>query len=94
MERQQYVIILRPAPNYGNPDTEDIVKQHFDYLNDLLEKGILTMAGRFLDVLFGLVIIEVNSREEAMSVMKNDPAVKAKIFHAELNQWRIALRKE
>ena len=94
MEKQQYVIILRPAPNYGNPDTEEIANQHFKYLKDLLEKGILIMAGRFLDVLYGLVIIEVKTREDAVSVMANDPAVKAKIFHAELYQWKVALRSQ
>ena len=94
MEKQQYVIILRPAPEYGNPGTEEIVNQHFNYLKDLLEKGVLVMAGRFLDVLFGLAMIEVNSRDEAISIMQNDPAVKANVFHAELNQWRIALRRE
>jgi hypothetical protein len=52
------------------------------------------MAGRFIDVLIGLTIIEVNSRDEALSVLENDPAVKANIFHAELNQWRIALKRE
>ncbi len=92
METQSYVIMLRPANEYGSPGTNERVGEHFEYLKDLLEKGILTMAGRFSDVLIGLVMIEVTSREEALMIMKNDPAVKSGIFHAELYPWRIALQ--
>lgn len=92
METQSYVIMLRPANEYGNPETEKRVNEHFEYLEGLLEKGVLTMAGRFSDVLIGLVMIETTSRDEALMIMKNDPAVKSGIFHAELYPWRIALK--
>ena len=45
MEKKSYVVMLRPAPAYGEEDTEKIVAEHFKYLQDLLEKGILIMAG-------------------------------------------------
>lgn len=92
MEIQSYVIMLRPANEYGNPGTDERVNEHFEYLKGLLEKGILTMAGRFTEVLIGLVMIETTSREEALMIMQNDPAVKSGIFHAELYPWRIALQ--
>ncbi|MFW9967537.1 MAG: YciI family protein [Candidatus Thorarchaeota archaeon] len=91
MEKQSYVIMLRPAPAYGEQGTDEIVGEHFKYLQELLARGDLIMAGRFSDVLIGLTIIQVNTHERAMEIMKNDPAVKAKIFHAELYPWRIAL---
>ena len=91
MEKQSYVIILRPAPAYGEKGTEEIVGVHFKYLQELHKKGVLIMAGRFSDVLIGLSIIQVDTKERAIEIMKNDPAVKAGIFHAELNQWRIAI---
>ncbi|MFW9960920.1 MAG: YciI family protein [Candidatus Thorarchaeota archaeon] len=84
METQSYVIMLRPANEYGNPGTEERVNDHFEYLKDLLERGILMIAGRFSEVLIGLVMIETTSREEALLIMKNDPAVKSGVFHAEL----------
>lgn len=85
------MIMLRPAPAYGEQGTDEIVGEHFKYLQELLARGDLIMAGRFSDVLIGLTIIQVNTHERAMEIMKNDPAVKAKIFHAELYPWRIAL---
>jgi uncharacterized protein YciI len=84
--------MLRPANEYGNPGTDERVNEHFEYLKDLLEKGILTMAGRFSEVLIGLVMIEATSRDEALKIMNNDPAVKSGVFHAELYPWRVALK--
>ncbi|MHA1863851.1 MAG: YciI family protein, partial [Candidatus Thorarchaeota archaeon] len=63
----------------------------FNYLKSLLEDGKLTMAGRFSEVLIGLVMIEAESREEALAIMRKDPAVIAGVFHAELYPWSIAL---
>ena len=94
METQSYVIMLRPADKYGGPETEEIVSKHFNYLKSLLEAGKLTMAGRFSEVLIGLAMIEATSRDEALDIMKNDPAVIAGVFHAELYPWSIALRSE
>ena len=94
METQSFVIILRPANNYGEEGTEEKVTEHFNYLKSLLEQGKLTMAGRFSEVLIGLVMIEEESREAALEIMQNDPAVKAGIFHAELYPWSIALRSK
>lgn len=84
--------MLRPAPKYGEPGTEETVGEHFKYLQELQSEETLVMAGRFSEVLIGLVIIETDSEEKAREIMNNDPAVKAKVFHAELYPWRIALR--
>jgi len=92
METQSFVIMLRPAPNYGTPETEQRVSEHFAYLQKLQKEGKLIMAGRFSDVLIGLAMLEVSSKEEALELMQNDPAVKSGIFHAELYPWRIALK--
>ncbi len=94
MEKLSYVIMLRPAPSYGQEETEEIVGQHFKYLQSLQATGELVMAGRFSDVLVGLTMIECDSLERATEIMKNDPAVKANIFHAELYPWRVALNRE
>ncbi len=91
MQKQSFVIMLRPAPKYGEPKTERIVSEHFTHLQKLLADGILVLAGRFSEVLIGLVIITVNNHEEALEIMNSDPAVKAGIFHAELYPWSIAL---
>ena len=94
METQSFVIMLRPANKYGEPETEAIVSAHFNYLKDLLSQKKLIMAGRFSEVLIGLAMIQADSREEAMEIMKNDPAVKAGVFHGELYPWSIALQSK
>ena len=43
---------------------------------------------------FGLVILEVDSEEEAITLMKNDPAVKEGIMEATLFPYRVALIKD
>ena len=91
MGKQSYVIMLRPANNYGTEGTEEKISEHFQYLQSLLKDGFLTMAGRFSEVLIGLVMIEADSKEAAHHIMRNDPAVKAGVFHAELYPWSIAL---
>lgn len=40
---------------------------------------------------FGIVILEVDSEEEAIEHMKNDPAVKEGIMKAKLFPYRVAL---
>jgi len=94
METQSFVIMLRPANKYGEVGTDETVSEHFNYLKSLLKDGKLSVAGRFSEVLIGLVMIEVESRDEAIEIMTNDPAVKAGVFHAELYPWSIALQKK
>ena len=92
MKTQSFVVMLRPANKYGEEGTEEKVSEHFNYLKDLLADGKLIMAGRFSEVLIGLSIIEAESHEEALEIMRNDPAVLAGVFHAELHPWSIALQ--
>lgn len=94
METQSFVIMLRPANKYGEESTNEKVSEHFNYLKSLLEEGKLIMAGRFSEVLIGLAMIEVKSREAALEIMRNDSAIKAGVFHGELYPWRIALLSE
>ncbi|MHA1909542.1 MAG: YciI family protein [Candidatus Thorarchaeota archaeon] len=93
-ETESFVIILRPAPEYGSPGTDEIVSKHFEHLKRLNQEGKVMMAGRFSDVLIGLVMLEVENRDEAEKIMRSDPAVLANVFHAELYPWSIALEPE
>lgn len=81
--------------NWTEKDNE-IVGIHFRYLQDYLKRGILFLAGRTLNEPmsekdFGIAILEVESEEEARSIMENDPAVKGKIMFAELFEFSLAL---
>ncbi len=88
---ESFVIMLRPANDYGMEGTEEAVSKHFEYLKKYHLEGKVMMAGRFSDVLIGLVMVTTDNEEEARQFMENDPAIKAKIFHGELYKWRIAL---
>jgi len=66
-------------------------------LKALTERGIVLLAGRTLhtdETSHGLVVLEVDSEEQARTVMTNDPAVKAGTFCAELFPFSVALTSE
>jgi len=74
-----------------------IVGEHFSYLQELIGKGVLVMAGRTLNIdnsSFGIVVFRASSDEEARGIMLEDPAVKNMVFRAELYPYRISLLKE
>ena len=99
---KQFIYVLKLAPylidvNNWTDKEEEIVDRHFAYLQDLLKDGKLILAGRTLnndETTFGIVILETETEEEALNIMKSDPAVVAKIMTAELYPYRVALIRE
>jgi uncharacterized protein YciI len=79
----------------GLTEEEDrLVGEHFEYLRDLVEKGVVLLAGRTQNpdpTAFGIVIFRAASFNEARTVMEADPAVKQGVFHAELYPYAISL---
>lgn len=100
-EKKQFIYVLRLLPHLINEnnwtETEnEAVDKHFNMLENLLEEGKLILAGRTLDSgekRFGIVILEVESEEEAQYIMKNDPAVTETVMTAELFPYKVALIK-
>ena len=70
MESQSFVIMLRPAPAYGKEGSDETVSEHFEYLKSLRSEGTLIMAGRFSEVLIGLVILETKGEDEAREILE------------------------
>lgn len=99
MEKLQFLYQLKLIPSLLQEEnwTEKenaIVQHHFEVLQNLQKEGTLLLAGRTLNMDskgFGLVILEVNSEEEAIELMVNDPAVKEGIMEATLFPYRVAL---
>jgi uncharacterized protein len=97
METKQFLYKLQLIPklldeNNWTDKENTIVSTHFSYLQNLLKENKVIMAGRTLNYdPFGIVILEVESLEEADQIMKNDPAVKEGIMTAELFPFRVAL---
>lgn len=70
--------------------------EHFDYLKQLMDEGILILAGRTLTTdysSFGIAIFEARDDDHMRQITANDPAVKQKVFRAEWYPYRIALHQ-
>lgn len=101
MVKKQFLYQLKLIPtlldesNWTEKENE-IVQQHFKALQNLQIEGKLIMAGRTLNMDptgFGIVILELESEEEAQTLMENDPAVKEGIMRATLYPYHVALIK-
>lgn len=96
---EQYLYRIQPTRpemlSEGSTEREDkIVEEHFYYLQNLRENGVVKLAGRTLNTdpsSHGIVIFEVENMTEAQKIMDNDPAVRAGVFSAELFPFRVAL---
>jgi uncharacterized protein YciI len=102
--KKQFIYVLKLHPDYKSdsswtPEANQTVGNHFNYLQALTEKGTVVLAGRSdYDVtskdLFGMVVLETKTPEEALAIMQNDPAVLSKIMTAELHPFRLALLRK
>ena len=100
--RQQYVYVLRLAPQYHEEaawtDAENaVVARHFERLAEAARAGQVILAGRTteeLDSTFGLVIFEADSESAAREFMLSDPAVVARLMIATLHPYAVALQRE
>lgn len=101
MERLQFLYQLKLIPSLLIEENwtereNGIVDRHFKALQKQQQAGTLILAGRTLNMDpngFGIVILEVESEEEAQSFMENDPAVKEGIMEATLFPYKVALMR-
>ena len=99
-DKKQFIYVLKLIPSLLKEENwtareEKIVDRHFTKLQELLAEEKLVLAGKTMDEkTFGIVILEVESEEEALLIMKNDPAVAEGIMTAELFPYKVALIKK
>ena len=91
--------VVRPALISEGPTEEEtrVVGEHFAYLKQLTEMGVVLLAGRTLNEdysTFGIIIFYARSEAAARQIVEDDPAVKNRIMRAELYPYRIALLGE
>jgi uncharacterized protein YciI len=99
--KKQFIYVLKLIPelydvNNWTDREEKIVHRHFRELQELLKEGKLILAGKTEgndEKTFGIVILETDSEEEALAIMKSDPEVAEGIMKAELFPYRVALMK-
>lgn len=99
MMKKQFIYVLRLIPSLLNQENwtereEKIVDKHFKRLQKLLEEDKLVLAGKTAGIdekTFGIVILEVESGEEAKAIMEDDPCIAEGIMTAELYPYKVAL---
>jgi len=102
--KQKFCYVLRLYPEYFELDgwtdeASKIVGRHFNYLKKLTDEKIVIMAGRTLNEPmteedFGIVILETSTREEALNIMDNDPAIVGKVMNAKFYDFSLALLRK
>lgn len=83
--------MLREGPT---EEEDKLIEKHFQYLKDLADRGIVSLAGRTLTTdidSHGIVIFESESEEDARKIVDSDPAVEGGVFKAELFPFKKVL---
>lgn len=93
---KEYLYLIHPyrhgffdAPT---PEEEAVLNEHFEYLKQATETGLVLLAGPCLDDTFGLVVFRAENDEDANTFMFNDPSIKKNVMAAELHPLRVSLR--
>ena len=73
-----FLVVYEPGPNWeaGKPTNEQNLAPHGRYILQLHLDGRLERAGGFVDADGGAAVLRVESREQALAIVADDPAVK------------------
>ena len=99
MAKKQWLYRIQPSRkdmlvSGPTPEEEKLVGEHFAYLKELTEKGVVMLAGRTLNTdesSFGIVIYMARDEMEATRIFADDPAVRAGVFVGEVYPYSVAL---
>ena len=88
-----YLIHYQAGPNWiaGKPMTEQKLSDHAAYIQNLSDKGRVMAGGPLLADNGGLVILRVDSKQEAEAVLTADPAVLNGIFTGTVKEWLVVI---
>ena len=78
----------------GKSVYEQALMDHGNFMADLLEKGLLVISGPLTDSIGGLLILNMDSLEEARYLIKKDPGVINGVFKAEIKQLHVAFKEK
>lgn len=70
---------------------KEILQEHLDYVNKLLEEKIILAKGPFVDKTGGLIIYNTTSLEEAEHYINNDPVILFSAREVEVKEWKSTL---
>jgi uncharacterized protein YciI len=78
----------------STPEEDAVIDAHFAYLEKLVAKGVVLLAGRTEtqgSSSLGIVIYKAANEDKAREIMNNDPAIKSGVMRAEFHNFRLAL---
>lgn len=78
-------------PENMTDEEEKVMQKHFEYLKDLTEKRIVLMAGPCFDPVFGLVILQTDSEDEAITIMVKEPSVVEGVHTYKMQPMHVSL---
>ncbi|BAQ60209.1 hypothetical protein GM3708_615 [Geminocystis sp. NIES-3708] len=70
---------------------DQYVDDHIAYVKQLITNGHEAKTGYWAELGGGMMIFKANSRDEAESIIRNDPLVKNNCVEYELHQWQIVV---
>ncbi len=92
----EYIYLTHPLRDgfFERPTLEEdaIMEEHFQYLKQATDTGIVLLAGPCLDNTFGIIVFRARDVAAAQAFMFNDPSVKKNVMMAELHPMHISLR--
>jgi uncharacterized protein YciI len=98
-QKLHYLIRLTPARAgfVENPTAAEqkAMGDHFARLKKLAAAGKIVVAGPSINGpdTFGIVVVEVESKEEATEIMRGDPSVKAGMMKGEVLPFNLAIER-
>ncbi len=93
---QQFICVLEPCrpdlPENLTPEESGAIEAHFKYYQKLLDKGSLVIAGRTHEPPYmGVLIFSAPTKEDAISIVAQDPAINRNILKARVQVFQTAL---
>lgn len=89
---RQYIVLIKRGPRWlpGKGVSDQPLLEHGKYLKSLMDKGVLQIAGPFLDDSGGFIILNAADDAEARKITEHDPGVVSQILESEVHPVRIA----
>ena len=91
----EYITIMRPKhPDFiatMTPEEKTVMGEHLAYARQLFDQGKIILGGAATDGSIGILVLRVDSAEEAQAIYDNDPAVIAGIGYTELHPFRVGM---
>lgn len=86
MHRKLIAVFYSPGTRWetGKSIAQQNLSEHRNYYQHLLEQGKVVIGGATLEDDLGLMILNIQDKEEAKKIIANDPAIKNQIMTAEL----------